>query len=213
MQSKKCLICDLISFADATVCKQCGTNFTEFNSPKKTNLFTCPDCQNLCSKTAPNCPSCGKVFNPTPVYITQPPKKTTPFTWFVLVVILAVPILCCLSTSNKTTSTSSEYATAATPINPPKNSKDPKDYNNPAGRKIFINGFKQMAIENGSSEVIFDTEGIENKILSIQSRLIERNDCSKFVSDWSKMMANVGFNKVVCRNSNSREQWSYVLTS
>ena len=207
MKSLKCPKCNLTNFADAELCKRCGLNLKESSSFTNSNLFTCPDCQNLCSKTAPSCPSCGKIFTAAPVYITQPPKKTSPFTWFVLVVILAIPILCCLSSSNK--NTTSDYSTATTTTN---SSKDPKDYNNPSGRKTFANGFQQMAIDSGKS-TIFDTEGIDGTTLSIKSSILERSDCLGFVtSDWAKSAASVGFNKVTCRNNVSNEQWSYTLT-
>ncbi len=207
MKSLKCPKCNLITSADAEFCKQCGLNLKESSPFDKTNLFTCPDCQNLCSKTAPTCPSCGRVFNAAPVYITQPPKKTSSLAWFVLLVILAIPILCCLGSSNKTTT--SDYSTSTSSASQANNRTIP---NNSSGRQIVVNGLKQMAIEGGNS-VSYDMEGTENKTLSIKSSNLESIDCLRFsVSDYGTFAASKGFDKVICRNNMSGEQWSHTLT-
>lgn len=83
--------------------------------------------------------------------------------------------------------------------------------NNPAGRQIVVDGLKQMAIESGKS-ILYDKEGIEDKTLSIKSNNLESIDCLRFaISDYGTFAASKGFNKVICRNSMSDEQWSHNL--
>src|SRR4051794_2661475 len=43
--------------------KELSFDTTAMAENKNPNLFTCPDCENLCSKTAKTCPRCGCVFN------------------------------------------------------------------------------------------------------------------------------------------------------
>jgi len=70
---------------------------------------------------------------------------------------------------------------------------------------------QQMAIEGGKGTLI-DTEGIENKTLSIKSSNVEQRDCLLVATgDYGKSAASIGFDKLICRNSISDERWSYTL--
>lgn len=168
------------------------------------NLFRCPDCGNACSINANSCPHCGRVLRAAPVYITQPPKKTSPFTWFVLVIILIVPVLCCVgSLGNKSSSVNNISSTSQA---------DPKDFNNPSGRQTYANGLRQMAIENGKA-TLFETEGVDKKTLVIKADNIEKSDCMQmYLNDYGKGAAGIGFEKLVCHKTSNGNQWTFPLS-
>lgn len=132
--------------------------------------------------------------------------KTSTAAWLVLILLLVIPALCCIGGRSKQSSPPAPVTSSET-----SNTTDPKDLDNPQGRQKIANGFHQMAIESGKSTV-FDTEGPDKKTMSVESETMRQADCSALVSsDWSKTMTSVGFTKVVCRNTTSDNQWSYLL--
>lgn len=174
------------------------------------NLFACPDCGNACSVNANSCPHCGGVLRSAPVYIDEPKKKTSGFTWLLLIAILVVPVLCCLSGKNN-----SRSPLTTTSKTPPANypAALAKNYN-PESRRKYAFGLE--ASIDSSKATIRNTritaEGSDSDILVIEADGIGASDCETVAyGEYGKAAAATGFQKVTCQNRISGGEWSLVL--
>lgn len=215
MNSKKCLDCGLVNFLEADFCRRCGKAIAQ--TVGNLNLFACPDCANSCSKNANNCPHCGRVLNSAPVYVTQAPKKTSPFTWFILAVVCVFPVLCffsvIVSERNKATSVAPVASTSE------KVSSDPaaeklRQSRNPETRRKFAFGL-EASIDTSKAVIKntrITTEGSDDDTLVIKADGIGAKDCQQIgYGDYGKTASAIGFIKLTCRNRVSDGEWSIYL--
>lgn len=226
MKSLKCPRCNLVTHPNAEFCKQCGLNLKEPLPTVNNNLFICPDCQNPCSKNAPTCPSCGRIFPPAPVSFAQKPINLKGVV-IALIIVFMVFALSGLTSEEFERKTDPELYAYKESIrrnqrqmdendkknseNNKKNSYDNKIPGDSAGRQMVVDGLSQMALESGKA-VNYSNEGFEGRVLSIKSDDIASLDCLMFsMGEYGKLAASKGFNRVVCRNSKTGEDWSHAL--
>jgi len=84
-------------------------------------------------------------------------------------------------------------------------------------RRKFALGMQGMAIENSgkhSTDLIYSTEDYLEKsdTLVVTSSALMKKDCDLLANkDYGQAAANLGFNRVICRNRRLRSEWSLQL--
>jgi hypothetical protein len=84
--------------------------------------------------------------------------------------------------------------------------------NSPAGRQATVNNYNDNERQKGNNKTFFEVIDDENRTLLVRSSSMTEFDCELIIKTKSaKTLKNRGFNKVICKNEDKKEQWSFPL--
>lgn len=172
-------------------------------------LFACPDCEYQYAPGTLSCLNCGRIFRVSQTGYARP--RTSPVIWIAIFLTVSFAVLLTIGLILNATQKTFELGTTENAAETAANRTAVET------RRKFALDLQGTARENPNkqtTDLIYTAEDYleGSDTLVVTGRALMKKDCDLLATnDSGQAAANLGFNRIICRNRRLRSEWALPL--